>query len=147
MGSREANPRGFEMSASSQRVTELLNVGLELRTEGELDDFLAALGNKIIVTGREGPNTSLFYASLEFKETCNSVDEMVAMVLATVRSLPPNIQATWEGCVSRQVNIGIQGGVEPANCQFDLSDKTAALLASMGCGLGIIVHPVAPAPV
>lgn len=134
------------MSASSQRVTELLNVGLELRTEGELEDFLAALGNKITVTGREGPNTSLFYASLEFKEKCNSVDETVATVLTTVRSLPPNIQAIWDGCVSRQVNIGIQAGIEPANCQFDLSDKTAVLLASMRCGLGVIVHSVALEP-
>lgn len=143
----KANRGERKMSASSQRVTKLLNVGLELRTEGELEDFLAALGDKVRVTGREGENTSLFYAAIEFKEKCNSVDETVAMVLATVQALPLKIRAIWEGCVSRQVNIGIQAGVEPYDFQFDLSDKTAALLASMRCGLGVIVHSVEMAPV
>jgi hypothetical protein len=134
------------MSASSQRVTELLNVGLELRTEGDLEDFLAALGDKVTVTGREGPNTSLLYAALEFKEKSNSVDETVAAVLATVQSLPPKMKAIWDGCVSRQVNIAIRAGVEPADCQFDLSDKTTAMLSSMRCGLGVIVYSVEMAP-
>jgi hypothetical protein len=134
------------MSVSTQRVTEFLNVGLELRTEGDLEDFLAALGDKITVTGREGENTSLFYAALHFNEKCNSVDETVAMVLATVQSLPLKMKPVWDGCVSRQVNIGIRAGREPYNYQFDLSDKTAALLANMRCGLGVIVHSVEMAP-
>jgi hypothetical protein len=132
------------MSAESQRLTQFLNVDLDLRAKLGLDELVAALANKVVVLSQESSDKSLQFASLELNSGPDelSLDETLRALIEAVQRLSPDMHALWDGCVLRQINIGIQAGLEPKSCEFDISKETVAMLAGMNCSLLFTVYAV-----
>jgi hypothetical protein len=69
-----------------------------------------------------------------------SIDEAVLHFSALIKALPSRVSTIWEQCEVRKMNIGIQGGAQPHEAYFALSENTVSLLASIRAEIVFTVY-------
>jgi hypothetical protein len=119
-------------------ITRFLNVDLDLRADSRLDDLIRGFGSSVTVL-----NNTTHNASLELSVEHDSVEETVLHFLDIIDALPPEAKSIWEQCEYRKLNIGIQGGSQPHEAQFVVSNKTVSLLGNAQLELVITVYGLA----
>ena len=116
--------------------TKFLNVDLDIRTQSGLDELINAFNSSAFVLSK-----TEHQASFELSEIYPaSIDEAVLHFSVLIKAFPLHIRTLWEQCEVRQMNIGIQGGVEPYAAYFALSENAVLLLASIHAEIVFTVY-------
>jgi hypothetical protein len=123
------------MSSKDKSVTEFLNVDLDIRVQAGLQAILDAMASSVIVL-----NQSAQTASVELNENYSSLEETTARLVELVNSLPPEAKTIWGQCELRNLNVGIQAGVEPHSSAFAISQETVSALADAGLEVVFTVY-------
>ena len=123
------------MSSKGTPVTRFLNIDLDLHTQSSLDQLLSVLEPSIFVLNKTPRGVTI-----ELNKFYTSPEKTAVKLIGIIQDLPPQARAIWNQCKRRIINIGIQGGKEPYQTQFTLSEKTVALLASIKCEITFTVY-------
>ncbi|WNG26357.1 hypothetical protein F0U62_21745 [Cystobacter fuscus] len=121
--------------ADEPATTRFLNVDLDLRARSGLAELVRALEPTMSVMNHHGD-----FASLELHEQPEDIDDAMRRFVELIHALPPEVRALWDGCESRQMNIGIQAGAEPHSIGFGLSFHSMRLLVGIGAEVEFIVY-------
>ncbi|WNG16797.1 hypothetical protein [Cystobacter fuscus] len=116
-------------------TTRFLNVDLDLRARSGLAELVRALEPTMTVMHHEGD-----FASLELHEHPEDIDDAMRRFVELIHALAPEARALWDGCESRQMNIGIQAGAEPHSMGFGLSFHSMRLLVGIGAEVEFTVY-------
>jgi len=123
-----------KMSSDEIDVTEFLNVDLDLRARVGLDELVAALAPAIAIHKTECE------ATVELAEQPQSVEDAILQFAGIVQSLPQHLRSIWDQSEMRRMNIGIQGGAQPRESHFGLSDNALSRLVSIRADLLFTVY-------
>ncbi len=116
--------------------TKFLNVDLELRGEGELDELLEALEPYAFVMSYEPGN----YAALELNDDPATAKDAIRQFHDAIETLPAPARAIWDGLKSRCFDIGIQSGSDPAPAFFRLPVEALALVGALKAEVTFTVY-------
>jgi hypothetical protein len=123
------------MASSAEPITQFLNVDLEVRAAGGLDDLLLALNPSVSIL-----HQSAQAALLELAEDQQSLEDTVRKLVEIVLLLPPHARSIWDRCDRRRFDIGIQAGTEPHETQFALPGDIVSLVANVQGDISITVY-------
>ena len=121
------------------KKTKFLNVDLELRGAGDLDELLEALEPYAFVMSYE-PGS---YAALELNEDPATAKDAICQFHDAIQSLPASAKATFDGLKSRCFDIGIQSGSDAAPAFFRLPVETLALVSALKAEVTFTVYGAA----
>ena len=116
--------------------TEFLNVDVDIRARSGLDELLDALKTDMLVLSKTKQEACIELANVRPQ----SVEDAVLSIHRAIQSLPPQLQALWNKCEMRRMNIRVQGGAPPRETFFPISMKTVELLASMRAEIAFTVY-------
>jgi hypothetical protein len=116
-------------------VTTFLNVDLLARSSGGLEKLLEFLEPSMLVLNNNGQE-----AALELGKDYKSLEETLFNFIGVIRSLAPEGKILWDRCDFRRLDIGIQGGREPHEASFSISNETLSSLASIQCEITFTVY-------
>lgn len=125
------------MARRPSKLTEFLNVDLDLRVAAGLDRLLAAMKPEVFVLDPRHPDGIV---SVEIAPKTNTLEETVLGLVGVVRTLPPAARAIWDCCDRRSFNIGIQAADAPHSAEFQLSPAAVAAVAGIGAEIVITVY-------
>lgn len=121
----------------SGHQTSFLNVDLDLHFRGDIEELLNSIEPHVYILNRDE-----YSVSLELNKESNSLEETVVTLVEIIKSLPPSARAIWRQCSVRRFNIGIQGGDEPHETYFTLSNSAVSMLADIEADLAFTVYAV-----
>jgi hypothetical protein len=123
------------MASDPRPITKFLNVDLDLRASGGLEELLGYLGSSVLVMHRTAQEVSL-----ELGGSYDSLDMTLTKWVELVQSLPEPGRVIWDQCDLRSMNIGIQSANEPYAALFSISSTTVSLLASVQAEIAFTVY-------
>jgi hypothetical protein len=118
------------------KKTKFLNVDLELRGAGDLDELLEALEPFAFAMSYE-PGT---YAALELNEDPATAKDAIRQFHDAIMALPASAKTTFDGLKARNFDIGIQSGSDPAPAFFRLPAETLALVGALNAEVTFTVY-------
>jgi hypothetical protein len=102
--------------------TRFLNVDLDIYSTRDLQPLAAAFGNKAMVLF-VGRVQRTYHAHLELSRMPRSSEAAIRAFCELIRGLPKPARALWNSAKRRELNIGIQAGLEPHATEFRLSPE------------------------
>ncbi len=120
-------------------TTRFLNVDLDIAGPVDLAPLLAALAGSTMVlrheVGAEGE-----VATLELLESPATMEDALRGFAALVGALPKSARAIWRRLNVRMLDVGVQGGAEPASFHLAASAEVLAEISRAGIGLAVTVY-------
>lgn len=120
-----------------------LNVDLELSSKHDLAPVLQALAPDAFVLHAERRRGKHFARlELEREPRRRSADAIIGRFAELVERLPPLTRRCWNQATTRELSIGLNGGIEPPWIIETLTPETVRRLARIGAAVGITVYAV-----
>lgn len=119
-----------------------LNTDLDLTSAEDLAELAAALERGgvyplHVTRGDDG----LWYSILETNEQFQEPESSIAVMLAAIELLTPDLRLVWNRCSQRDFNIGYDCGDRPWAFNQGLSTDVLGRIAAAGATLRITLYP------
>jgi len=82
-------------------------------------------------------------AGLESGGECRDPESTIGSLLDTIELLDPVFRQRWNGCTTRELNIGYECGDTPRSFEQGISSGTLARMVAMGLSLRTTLYPAA----
>lgn len=123
------------MPLGERVVTKFLNVDVELRVQSGIEILIEHLEPLMFVLHQTTQDVCL-----ELNKEGASLEDTIINLIEVIQSLGPQAKTIWDQCDYRVFNIGVQGGHEPHEAYFTISNKAISLLASVRAEITFTVY-------
>lgn len=124
--------------------THRLGAELELVAHGHLHALLSEIEGAVSAL-RNSVEGGLHTLWLELVPSEKCLDEAISRYAALFDALPPELQAAWNSCDDRCVNVGVQAGFHPHAFPLLASRDSISELARLGIRLKVTLYAPDPA--
>ena len=129
---------------SRDRKTQFANVDLDLRVRGDLSPVIAALGERVLVIHQD-KSRGRHWVRLSLVQP-RSPEHAIRKLAVLLAGLPPSARRTLKKA-KKELDIGIEGGNDPASAEWVLSPDVIAAVAALGAQVRITVYSASLAAV
>jgi hypothetical protein len=123
----------------SRTRTAFLNVDIDLKSIEDPTSFVQALGSKVLPQSL-GKVGRAHWVRLELARQPRSPADAILGFAQLVAKLPPRDRAAWANAASRELDIGIRAGFEPASAEWVLEAGVVEAIVRLGARLRITVY-------
>jgi hypothetical protein len=128
-----------------------LNTDLEIVSSHDPNPLVAALTLRgLWLLSAFERSTGQWFANFEAdngEEHHGQPEPDILAMLSAIESLSGSAKEFWAACISRDFNIGYEGGAEPKAVEHQVTAATLARMTALGIALRITVYPAALPPV
>ncbi len=129
------------MKKSVPETSHFLNVDLDLFSKSNLQPLVTAMGDAVFVL-HVGRYKRTYRAHLEIPGLVKNADSAIQKFCSLIRSLPSEARQLWDSAKRRELNIGVQAGLQPDAYEIPLTTET--LRAASGVNARIVFTIYAP---
>jgi hypothetical protein len=119
--------------------TKFLNVDIDLKSVTDPDPFVQALGSKVL-SQRIGKVGRAHWVRLMLVRQPTSPTDVILRFAKLVAKLSSKDRAIWLNAITREFDIGIQGGFEPTSAEWVLERNVVEAVARLGARVRITVY-------
>jgi AcrR family transcriptional regulator len=122
-------------------IADYLNTDLTLVSRADLTPLASALGaaGLWVLNCRRDPD-GRWSAMFETHACHAEPGPNLAAMLDAVEALPAATRALWDACVSREFDMGYDGGVDPYRVRHALAPALLARLGAAGAALALSLY-------
>jgi hypothetical protein len=131
--------RDAEEVTVAKAPTEFLNVDIDLKSRMDPDPLIQALGSKIL-SQRIGKIGRAHWVRLTLARQPTTPGDAILRFAKLVTNLSGKGRSIWANALSRELDIGIQGGFEPPNAEWVLERNVMKAAAQLGAQVRITVY-------
>ncbi len=123
-----------------EEETHFLNVDVDVWSTTSLQPLVDALGKRVFVhyAGPEGKKQGAHFTLA--KSYGKDADALIRRLATLITELPPAARKLWDHAVSREFNVGVQGGLTPRSHEIAVDGETLKLLAKVRGRIVITIY-------
>ncbi|MFT5103882.1 MAG: hypothetical protein ACI86C_001542 [Candidatus Latescibacterota bacterium] len=118
-----------------------LNTDLELESPRDLTPIVEEFGEDVSVLFN-GEARGIYIASFEVAGSFGGPEGIIEFFCMLAETLEGEAKELWDGCYSKKLNIGYEGGVSHQSYESTICSGTIERMAKNGASLGITVYPM-----
>lgn len=123
-----------------QMQIEYLNTDLQIESLADLAAIVEEFGGDVLVlfNGRPGEHNMVVF---ETNDVRSDADETINHFCRLIENLSPQARAAWNECVSREFDIGYQGGDSGSSFRSELRATTIKRVAALDAHITVTIYP------